>query len=77
MLRFFMKFFIREFSFFSSGAIIVVIFARFFNSRICSPREIREYNQIYVILLLLLFASAIPALKEWKIGKKTIQQRKG
>ena len=42
ILRFFTKFKIREFSFFFSRAIIIIIFARFLNSRICRPREIRE-----------------------------------
>ena len=38
----FTKFKIRECSCLSSSAIIIIIFARFFNSRIRSPREIRE-----------------------------------
>ena len=38
----FTKFRIREFLFFFSSAIITIIFARFLNSRICLPREIRE-----------------------------------
>ena len=36
------KFRIREFSFSFSRAIIIIIFAIFLNSRIRSPREIRE-----------------------------------
>ena len=42
ILGFFTKFRIREFLFFFSIAIRIIIFARFLNSRICSPREIRE-----------------------------------
>ena len=42
ILRLFTKFRIREFSFFFSGSNIMIIFARFLNSRVCPPREIRE-----------------------------------
>ena len=42
ILRLFAELRIREFSFFFSNAIIVIIFARFLNSRICPPREISE-----------------------------------
>ena len=42
ILGLFTKFRIHEFSFFFSSAIIVIIFARFLNSRICPPRDIRE-----------------------------------
>ena len=38
----FTKFRIRDFSFFFSRAIIIIIFARFLNSRICLPRKICE-----------------------------------
>ena len=50
----FTKFKIREFSFFFSSSIIIIIFARFLNSRICplksrNSRKLkpREYYQIY------------------------------
>ena len=36
------KFRIREFTYFISSAIIIIIFAGFMNLRICPPREIRE-----------------------------------
>ena len=39
---FFTKFKINESSFFFNNAIIIIIFARFMNSKICPPREIRE-----------------------------------
>ena len=42
ILGLFTKFIIREFSFFFSSAIIIIIFAGFLNSRICPPRKIRE-----------------------------------
>ena len=42
ILGLFSKFRIREFSFFFSSAIIIIIFAIFLNSRICPLREIRE-----------------------------------
>ena len=42
ILGLFAKVRIRELSFFSSSAIIIIIFARFLNSRICPPREIRK-----------------------------------
>ena len=38
----FTKFRIRDFSFFFSKAIIIIIFEKFLNLRICPPREIRE-----------------------------------
>ena len=47
---------IREFSFFYSGTIIIIIFARFLNSRICppsrklNPREIYRMYSIYLTL---------------------------
>ena len=45
ILGLFTKFRIREFSFFPSSAIIIIIFTRFLNWRICPFREIREnYN---------------------------------
>ena len=39
ILGLFMKLRIREFSFFFSSAIIIIIFARFLNSRYCPPRK--------------------------------------
>ena len=42
ILRLFTKFRILEFSFFFSRTILIILFARFLNSRICPPREIRE-----------------------------------
>ena len=42
ILGLFAKFRIREFLFFFNNAILIIIFARFLNSRICSTREIRE-----------------------------------
>ena len=42
ILGLFTKFRVGEFSCSFSSAIIIIIFARFFNSRICPPREIRE-----------------------------------
>ena len=42
VFKFYTKFRIREFSFFISGAIIIIIFAIFFNARICPPCELRE-----------------------------------
>ena len=47
ILRLFTKFWIIEFQLFFSRAIMIKIFARFLNSRICLPRE---YYQIYRIL---------------------------
>ena len=44
ILGLFAKLRIREISLFFSSAIILIIFARFLNSRICPPRE---YYQIY------------------------------
>ena len=41
IFRLFTKFRIREFTFFFSSSIGIIIFARFWNSLIC-PREIRE-----------------------------------
>ena len=42
ILGHFTKIRIRELSFFISSVVIIIIFVRFLNSRICSPREIRE-----------------------------------
>ena len=42
ILGLFTKFRNREFLFFFSNDIIIIIFARFLNSRICPPREIHE-----------------------------------
>ena len=42
ILELFTKFRIREFSFFFSSAIKIIIFTKLLNSRICPPREIRE-----------------------------------
>ena len=42
ILGLFTKFSNREFSFFFSGATIIIILAGFLNSRICPPREIRK-----------------------------------
>ena len=42
ILGLFTKLRIHEFSFFISSAIIIIIFTRFLNSRICPPRNIRE-----------------------------------
>ena len=42
ILGLFTKFRILFFLFFASSAIIIIIFARFLNSRICPPRGIRE-----------------------------------
>ena len=42
ILEFFTKIRIREFSFFLISAIVIIIFARFLNSRIGRPLEIRE-----------------------------------
>ena len=42
ILGLFTNFRIREFSFLLSSAIIIIIFAKFLNSRICPPRKIRE-----------------------------------
>ena len=44
---FFVKFRMREFSFFIIlFSIIIIIFVRFLNSRICPPREIRENSDL-------------------------------
>ena len=45
ILGFFANLGIREFSFFFRSAIIIIIFARFLNSRIC-PREIRKNSNL-------------------------------
>ena len=42
ILGLYKKFRIREFSFLFSSAIIIIISAKFLNSRVCPPREIRE-----------------------------------
>ena len=42
ILRLLTKLKIHNFLFFLSNAIIIMIFARFLNSQICHPREIRE-----------------------------------
>ena len=42
ILRIFMKIRIHKFPVFSSSAIIIIIFARFLNSRISPPGKIRE-----------------------------------
>ena len=54
ILELFTKFRIREFSFFFRSDIIIVIFARFWNSNFSSSRNSRklkprEYYQIYII----------------------------
>ena len=56
-----MKFRIRKFSFVFISAIIIIIFARFLNSRIRHPREIRE-NLLICGFLFQLLQEAIEGL---------------
>ena len=49
ILELFTKFRTREFSFFFSNAIKIIILAKLLNSRIYRPHEIRECYQIYSI----------------------------
>ena len=46
ILWLFTKFIIPEFSFFCSSVIIIIIFVRFLNSRICLPHESRENQDL-------------------------------
>ena len=70
------KFKIREFSFFFSSAIIIIIFARFLNSRICSPREIRENkNHVYSIYIRLQEIFKIKKITKITTNKSASQGR--